>query len=121
MSEPAELKHTRSGRLNMPVGRFVYLQRLQETKGAQSSAPRHQTEGGVVEHLLVVVPAQTQQTHMEKDQQTRKGFFCFLLNMDSCDVSSSRGETSLNVTSLRTTLVYYQNKLGVSVREGRTG
>lgn len=39
---------------------FVYLQRLEEAKGAQSSAARHQAEGGVVEHLLVVVPAETQ-------------------------------------------------------------
>lgn len=38
----------------------VYLQRLEEAKGAQSSAAGHQTEGGVVEHLLVVVPTETQ-------------------------------------------------------------
>lgn len=42
---------------------LVYLQRLEEAKGAQSSAPGHQTEGGVVEHLLVVIPAETQHTH----------------------------------------------------------
>ncbi len=38
---------------------LVYLQRLEEAKGAQSSATGHQTEGWVVEHLLVVIPAET--------------------------------------------------------------
>lgn len=37
--------------------RSVYLQRLEEAEGAQSPAAGHQAEGGVVEHLLVVVPA----------------------------------------------------------------
>lgn len=41
---------------------LVYLQRLEEAKGAQTSAAGHQTEGGIVKHLLVVVPAETQQT-----------------------------------------------------------
>lgn len=34
-----------------------YLQRLEEPKGAQTSAAGHQAEGGVVEHLLVVISA----------------------------------------------------------------
>lgn len=38
---------------------LVYLQRLKEAEGAQPSAAGHQTESGIVEHLLVVVPAGT--------------------------------------------------------------
>lgn len=38
---------------------LVYLQRLEEAEGAQPSAAGHQTESGIVEHLLVVVPAGT--------------------------------------------------------------
>ena len=46
---------------------FVYLQRLEEAKRAQPPATRHQTEGGIVEHLLVVVPAKTQQRHTRSE------------------------------------------------------
>lgn len=38
---------------------LVYLQRFKEAEGAQPSAAGHQTESGIVEHLLVVVPAGT--------------------------------------------------------------
>ena len=41
---------------------FFYLQSLEEAKRTQPSAPGHQTEGGVVQHLFVVVPAQKQQS-----------------------------------------------------------
>lgn len=44
---------------------LVYLQRLKEAEGAQPSAAGHQTESGIVEHLLVVVPAGTH-THTHR-------------------------------------------------------
>lgn len=43
---------------------LVYLQRFKEAEGAQPSAAGHQTESGIVEHLLVVVPAGTH-THTQ--------------------------------------------------------
>ena len=45
-----------------------YLQRLEEAKGAQSSAAGHQTEGGVVEHFFVVISVETHtHTHTSVD------------------------------------------------------
>lgn len=35
----------------------LYLQGLEEAKGAQTSTSRHQAEGGVVEELLVIKPS----------------------------------------------------------------
>lgn len=55
---------------------LVYLQRLEEAKGAQSSAAGHQTEGGVVEHLLVVIPAETQHINTHDDFTDIKRAVC---------------------------------------------
>lgn len=49
-------KHFHSHSVMVGITR-LYLQGLEEAKGAQTSTSRHQTEGGVVEELLVIKPS----------------------------------------------------------------
>lgn len=54
MAHDSQIMHTVNSVIALK--KHIYLQRLQEAKGSEASTPRHQTEGGVVEELLVIKP-----------------------------------------------------------------
>lgn len=89
---------------NKRACRFSYLQRLEEAKGAQSPAAGHQTEGGVVEHLLVVVPAETQHERWVHWHQQGRDIYSGRLR---CICAITRTHIYLFVSPFLNVTIYY--------------